>query len=259
MALYTNETKKWSRNTHWNNIAKRLRKVKDPLVLVLAGDAAGDVKQAEKHNLRCVGVDKNKECVSNFRNAGGVAIQDDLSNQIAALRPDAVIADFTGGFTASNSGIIVDAVIACRVVVCNMLRGRDPFMVNGNVIKHNPEYMVPSYNTRKLRFEECGKHRGKIAYLYLQAWMLKCWYSATESDLNGIKAKQSTALLSKNTKPIFYSYQSEDSKQYFDSFIISTGAMTVSPMPKTDLIAVIGKKSFRKAAAAKAILTKKGI
>lgn len=260
--MFDNDTKLCWRGWAWNQIAKRVRP--GGVVVVLAGECAMDLPKARKHGFECVGVDIDGECVDTFREAGGVAVQDVLHRQLLAIRPDGVIADMMGGVTENGWNSFVSAsVCGASGVVWNGLRGRDSGI--GKFADLNREFRVPEFSTGRPRLVQIEKHRGKIIWLN---WCLNSWLivNGSQSDWIGGGGPKTVDIsgfsdkfileLSKIGRPEYFSYRSKDSGQFFDSV-----AFSCLPGFRTNVVELANsyrcQRSRRKAAAAKALLTRR--
>jgi hypothetical protein len=246
---YVNPTKSTWRGWSWNQVMQRAGRsyaYAKKTVCVLAGDSAGDAAHARKHGVKCVAIDYSVDNVRTFRETGGVAIQDSLRNQLIAMTPDCLIADFVNGITYENLAIAVDAIAICDAVVLNFLRGRDAL---GGKMASAGDSMVPHYSGRRVVVEPTGKHRGKLAAVLLGWMCAEDWYGIDRGrrfipeDLFG------------KMKPSFYSYRSKDSGQYFDSIAITTKDFQIQET-KEWIKSIAPQASRRKAAAARAVLAR---
>ena len=248
---YTNPTKSTWRGWSWNQVVQRAGKSCShykKTVCVLAGDSAGDVVHAEKHGVRCVAIDYSEGNVKNYRQSGGVAVQDSLKNQLTALTPDCLIADFVNGITVDNMALMLDSVIVCDAVVFNFLRGRDPL---GGQLAACGDAVIASYDGRRRLSVECGKHRGRLSAMLLAWACAEMWYGIDRD------ARLIPDDLFAKMRPSFYSYKSSDGGQYFDSVAITTKDFRIE-QSKPWIAGLAPIDSRRKAAAAKAVLTTKG-
>jgi hypothetical protein len=246
---YANPTKATWRGWSWNQVMQRSGKSylhAKKTVCVLAGDSAGDAGHAERHGVKCVAIDYSVDNVRTFRDTGGVAIQDSLKNQIVAMTPDCLIADFVNGITFDNLGLALDAITICDAVVLNFLRGRDAL---GGKMARAGDSMVPHYSGRRVVVEPTGKHRGKLAAVILGWMCAEDWYGIDR------ERKFIPAEVFDKMKPSFHSYRSKDSGQYFDSVAITTKDFRIHEA-KDWVQSLAPQASRRKAAAAKAVLTR---
>jgi hypothetical protein len=199
--------------------------------------------------VRCVAIDYVIDNVNTFRKAGGVAVQDSLKNQMIALTPEAIIADFVNGITAENHALLLDATHICDAVVFNFLRGRDVHGGKMAEVMKDGMYTVPHYKGGDVVAEHVGKHRGKMTALVIGYAVAKMWYEIPPS----ISVVPHAVF--ENLQPSFYSYKSKDSGQWFDSVALTTKAFRIHET-KEWVASLAPADSRRKAAAAKAILTK---
>lgn len=253
-AKYDNGTKQTWRGWAWNQIASRTKK--NDLVMVLCGDSAADVPHAKKRDLRCVGVDIVEENVAKFRKAGGVAVHGKLHTTAFSMKPNAIIADMLGGLTERSAQTPLTLSHFCDAFVWNGLRGRDP--IGGELSSISSGLPIPSFRNGRMRFEEVGKHRGKILYagIISSFWhVYEHGVAPSDDDFDGTAAIPDWFIrqVAKVHKPVFYSYRSKDGGQYFDS-------MAISGHKKQKLWPELASnnrtsKAKRRSAAAKAILT----
>lgn len=255
--MYDNATKDTWRGFVWNQVADRLKRCPgaQQRVCVLAGDIAADREHATKRKLECVAVDCNLSAVKTFRKAGGVAVQDQLQNQLLALQPSAVIADLVSGLDFRVFRMFVTAQLLCDVVVFNLLRGRDKGMGEYARDIANVGLRVPEVTGRRVRWVPVGKHRGRM--LFAQGMRLT---AKTVMSWQGMSLEAADAYLEKfcvAMSPRFYSYQSKDSSQYFDTVVVTTQCLSKynDSESRNLLRACAPKVSRRRAAAAKALLT----
>lgn len=249
MQKYSNPTKSTWRGWSWNQVTRRAGKSyvhSKKTVCVLAGDSAGDASHAEKHKVRCVAIDYSIGNVMTYRKSGGVAIQDSLHNQLLALAPDSLIADFVNGITVENIGTMLDSVCVCDAVVFNFLRGRDPL---GGKLAACADAVVPNYDGRRSLSVTCGKHRGRLATMLLAWTCAEMWYGIDREE------RFIPGDLFQKMKPSFYSYKSTDSGQYFDSVALTTKDFRIEES-RDWVTSLAPPSSKRKAAAAKAVLTR---
>jgi hypothetical protein len=248
MRKYSNPVKSTWRGWSWNQVTQRSGKSYShsrKTVCVLAGDSAGDAIHAERHGVKCVAIDYDIGNVRTYRANGGAAIQDSLKNQLLAMAPDCVIADFVNGITFENLAIMIDSVAICDSVVFNFLRGRDPI---GGVMARS-RAVVPNYIGRRKVDETTGKHRGKLAALFIGWACAEMWYGIDREE------RFIPGEIFEKMRPSFYSYKSQDSGQYFDSIAITTKDFRIVES-KEWVASLAPLASRRKAAAAKAVLTK---
>jgi len=242
---YDNPTKDTWRGWAWNQISERMGKsysYRPKTVCVLAGSIAADLRCAAKHNVNCVGVDFDSDCVACFRDSGGVAVQDSLQNQIFAMQPNGVIADLLCGCTPGAGSMLLDSIAASEAVVFNFLRGRD------KGIQRFPSE-VPDYTKRQPCAVEVGKHRGRIAISIAGKLINELYYGASREDYF-VPDKIWDKL-----RPSYYSYKSKDGGQFFDSVAVSCGDFGLTDSGKKFFRMQAPEKSKRKAAAAKALMT----
>lgn len=273
---FDNATKETWRGWAWNQLEKRLPP--GSLVVVLAGECAGDAPHAEKRGLRVVGVDTNMDCVRAFRKAGGVAIQGDVSKVVALLKPDALIADMLGGMTCHSMQPFYYARDS-RAIVWNGLRGRDTH--GGRVAAKYSLEMVPEARNGRCRKTQIGLHRGKLMFLQLLKWEWETYLvERRPGDLATIRHIRNNVpewfldIQTRRMMPEYSSYRSPDGSgiTYFDSIAVTLH------VPEEGLIVRGGpfdgfrytaqssraeyrnppKTLVRRVAAAKAILKKKG-
>lgn len=256
--MYDNATKDTWRGFVWNQVADRLKRCPGTKqrVCVLAGDIAADRECATKRKLECVAVDCNLSAVKTFRKAGGVAIQDQLVNQIRVLQPSAVIADLVCGITPSVREMYFDAIFLCDVVVFNLLRGRDKGV--GEYVraarKHNIE--VPEVVGRNMQWAPVNKHRGRLLFASAVGALARdcCGTGGSNADDEIARFIEKEAW---EMMPRYYSYQSKDSGQYFDTVVVTSNIFsryTSVEIRKRERLSA-PKASRQRAAAAKAILT----
>ena len=231
MSKYENGTKQTWRGWVWNRLAERIPP--GSTVIVLAGDGGFDFSHGSKKGFEVIGCDLNKSCVNAFEKIGGIAIQDRIEEQIKALKPDAAILDFTGGFSEKTSYAIQTANTHCKVVAVNLLRGRDPFAVDirewqGGALPHN------------LRL-----HRGMIAFVWEVLMRTRYELCVAKPDWFSLDPRSSTppdymshlrrkvrnerrlvrlftGILAERQRLVHYSYKSKDSGNsalYFDSSV----------------------------------------
>jgi len=250
--MYDNATKDTWRGWAWNQIAKR--SVPGATVMVLAGDGGYDIKKARRHGLRIIGVDRVQGRVNEFRRQGEVAIKDSLHRQVMLMKPDALIADMMGGMTSSSWGDVLAVSPICKAVVWNGLRGRDKGV--NDIIGEASSGCIPIYRGRRIEWTQVGKHRGKIAFcsLIVAAW------NAAGGDMNSYVPQDFISRMSRELRPEFMTYRSKDSGQYFDS--VAWNWLGCDDGNKDSYIAAFAnsrrvKRSKRKAAAAKAVMTRK--
>lgn len=253
---YNNATKATWRGWAWNQVAARVPR--GSTVMVLCGDTAADEEAARKRGLYCVGVDRNEDCVVNFRDNGGIAVKDCISNQLIHQRPDAVILDFLGGLTPVSVSIFSLATLTCKAVAANFLRGRDTL---GKQLSDTYGGMkLHSYVKDRPTVVNCGRHRGKVMYCtFLHNLVDQAW--ARRKILSEVEEANFVKKFACKYRPCFYSYESKDSKGlHYDSIVITSGLVsdeTVAGLEKASRMFTTKKgiESRRKAAACKAVLT----
>lgn len=265
--MYDNATKDTWRGWAWNQVQSRVPP--GSRVLVLCGDIAGDLKPAIRRGYEVVGVDLNPDCVDTFRINGGVAIKDNASAQIALMKPDACILDFKNGFNQGNMQTVFHASLNCKCVVANFLRGRDDIVSEkrGGIPSQIPP--LPNYRGRRLTaWFHKPKHRGAMFVCNLA-----CLHQLLTVEFGGLDGFiPDSELLNiaygkmpcteyinrfcERSKTSFNQYKSKDSNnvQVFDSFALNS----LLKVREEDLKPLdVRPSSIRKAAAAKAVLTKR--
>lgn len=285
MSKYDNDTKRTWRGWAWNQVSDRVPK--GSLVGVLCGDIAADSEVSKQKQLRIVGFDLSPCAVDTFRSKGSVAVCDDIGRQLNYIPMDGIILDELGGVSENSLGRFSVAMMRCKAVVANYLRGRDPFGAKNGALVSDLEIPVIGKDRRRV-LRKVGKHRGAIAFALTKCvgvadviqWGLDDdFYHRLKIEeklqCNGYaeSLKEAVPICAESYKPQFYSYQSKDSSQFFDS-VAATGAG--EGVPKwvgllNRLAAYRANKgnlqskaylkkqtsSKRKAAAAKAVLTMK--
>lgn len=251
---YDNETKR-----HWRKWAwKRIASAASPgwRVVYLIGDSALDHQEAESRGLVGIGVDCISTNVANARSKGAIAVNDRLHRQVISIRPDALLADMLGGLTAKSfNGILYTAMgSGVKFVVWNGLRGMD------HPVEHDGLSVVDWSSGRPHR-THVGKHRGKMAVL--QVCSMFCLQRDGRLDIERNARQQllvyqsEVDALCRQMRPSFYSYRSEDSGQWFDSVAFSIGWLNAGHDALSLKETRKNKVSKRRAAAAKAVATKR--
>jgi hypothetical protein len=252
---YDNPTKETWRGWAWNEIARR-GVMPGENVMVLCGEHGGDIDHARRRGLNVIGVDVNQGCVENFRTKGGIAVRDKLHRQVILQKPSALIADMLGGLTPSSFADVILLSPILTALVWNGLRGRDEGI--GQIAEANHGKAVPVYKNGRFAGKTLiERHRGKIGFVSYCCWVgqFMC-----ESDGNSVEDRFIDEV-AKIARPSYYTYrttESENATIYYDSLAM-TMFDTRSRMLESTSIDLVDslrcKKSRRKAAAAKALLT----
>lgn len=242
---YDNPAKQTWRGWAWNQLQRR-GVVAGSTVLVLAGDNAMDLAWAEKRGIHAIGVDFKNEFVKTYRRNGGIGICDNAHSQLFALKPDAVILDFTGGVTPKSLAFLRDCSRGCVAVIANFRRGQDT-----------------GYNPAGIEWIEKHRGRGALTKLVFNRMVELINDKNVDGDIHDAiissledGSDEFILAMKEAYKPSYYSYKSQESKHsaYYDSIAIShPNPSVLKEIRDSTWCSDLGSK--RKAAAAKALLT----
>lgn len=267
MVKYKNRTKKLWRRWAWNEMGRRLPPGSS--VMVYAGDSAMDYQEGLRRGFEVHAVDIVEENVKKFREEGGIATTDKFHRQQLAGPTDGAIIDALGGITDDSFRTPVGAAnLFCKVIAWNGLRGRDPDAVR--LTEDKGDFTFYDFtNPDKPRLTNANdKHRGKKAWLLMACHNYSIMANGCFEDRLGLGIqvynRDIIRTFSLMTKPAFYSYQSEDSNQIFDSVVfrsfhggvdelrsIHKSTWDISQCKRQKTL----KKSKQRAAARKAVAT----